>query len=69
MYSQNAVVCSMTKIRPWGGEVPEVMVYAQRCAAKACELRPQLPYGFENAASMFQLSRMHGSSYMYADKV
>ena len=67
MYSRKAVEYSRI-VSPWG-KVPEILAQAQRCAARACELRPKLPYGFENAASIFQEFGMHESSYMYADKV
>ena len=45
------------------------MAHAQSCVAKACELRPQLPHGFNVAAVVFMASRMDEMSYMYAEKV
>ena len=53
---------------PWD-EIPGALAHARQCVAKACELRPRLPYGFEIAAHVFYHSRMHDSSYVYAEKV
>ena len=50
-------------------ELPRALAHAQRCVAKACELKPKLPYGFEVAVNVFQASRAPESMYMYAEKV
>ena len=67
MYSLRAL-SYLSSVTPWD-ELPGALAHARRCVAKACDLRPKLPYGFEVVAKVFKDSRMVESSYVYADKV
>lgn len=58
----------LQNVTPWD-ELPKALAHARRCVSKACELRPKLPYGFEVAALVSQISRMFESCYFYAEKV
>ena len=67
MYSQRALGYFPT-VTPRDEQLG-ALAHARRCVIKACELRPKLPYGFQVAAQLFLISRMHGASYTYAEKV
>ena len=55
-------------VTPWD-EIPGALAHARRCVAKACELRPDLPFGFHFAAELSQRSIMNELMYTYAEKV
>lgn len=58
----------LPQVIPWEA-MPRELEQARKYVTKACELRPNLPYGFEVAAAVFQNSSMNDLSYAYAEKV